>query len=111
MNCIGLVSAKRAEHCGFVHLYAKLGLAVEAVPVSDSCPCVAARVQISGKVSFDIATVHMMPGPGNKASRIQQFKDVIAGLNSTGPCVILGDMNVRHDEVEELPVRECSWRT
>jgi hypothetical protein len=95
------VGAARAEHCGYIHLYVRKGLAAEVLPTPSDCPAVLARITVCKGSVLDVAAVHLMPGPSAKEHRKSQVRAALQGLRP-GSQVVLGDMNVRPEELQEL---------
>ena len=95
------VGAAPAEHCGYVHLYVRSGMPAELLPMVCECPAVLARISVCKGSTFDVAALHMVPGPTGKEARKKQFLSALSGLRP-GSQLILGDMNVRPDELQDL---------
>ena len=101
LESYALVGAAPAEHCGFVHLYVRRGLHAELLPMVSDCPAVLARITVCKGNTFDVAALHMVPGPTGKEERKKQFLLALRGLRP-GSQLVLGDMNVRPDELQDL---------
>ena len=99
-----LVGASAVEDdcrsCGFVHLYVRKGLAAVRSDLPAGCPGVLARLTVA-KNSFDVAAVHLMPGRSGGKARQQQLQSVVNSMHP-GSRFVVGDMNVRPDEEEDL---------
>lgn len=93
------VASARA-HAGFVHLYVRAGLKFLALENLAGCPCVAARVEVSS-MEIDVVALHLVPGAHSSAARLSQITTATT-LVSSAASVILGDMNVRDEEVEAM---------
>ena len=96
LELVGVASA----HAGFVHLYVKRGLPSERVSAPARCPCVVAEVKLRGG-TVQVASAHLAPGLGAAAVRLEQVRQ-ISKTCSAGSVVLLGDLNVREEEMEEL---------
>ena len=94
-------SAAATDNRGYVHLYVRSGMQAELLPMVCECPAVLARISVCKGSTFDVAALHMVPGPTGKEARKKQFLSALSGLRP-GSQLILGDMNVRPDELQEL---------
>ena len=93
------VGAARA-HAGFVHLYVKRVVPSERVGVTAKCPWVVAELKLRGG-TVKVASVHLAPGEGAAEERLKQVRQ-IAKICGGGSVVVLGDLNVREDEMEDV---------
>jgi len=95
------VGVAPAEHSGYIHLYVRQGLCAELLTAPADCPAVLARITVSEGTVFDVAAVHLMPGECAKKERKAQLQAALRKMRP-GSQLLLGDMNVRPEEVRDL---------
>ena len=87
--------------CGFVHVYVRRGVQASRLKTPQGVPAVLVRIKV-GKESVNVAAVHLMPGPSGAKRRLAQMKAVAQPFQPSGVHLVVGDMNVRQEEMEEL---------
>ena len=96
-----LLGASRS-HCGFVHLYTRRELDTKPVDLGKDVHGVMAVVR-AGAESLAVVAVHLAPGSDSAPRRNEQVHAVIkAKPEAERPLVVLGDMNVRDEELQAL---------
>jgi len=95
------VGSAPAEHCGHIHCYVRKGLRAVLLGAPKNCPAVLLRVEVGDGTTLDVAAVHLMPGTSGRDSRKLQLRAAL-GMLRPGSQLIVGDMNVRPDEVPNL---------
>jgi endonuclease/exonuclease/phosphatase family metal-dependent hydrolase len=97
-----LVGAQKCHHHdSFVHLYVRKGIDASGVKLVASCPCVLGQLGIRGS-RVDVIAAHLEAGAGNASVRQGQVRAAFDKCRHGNACVLLGDLNVREEEVEEL---------
>jgi len=97
----GYVFAGAAQaHAGYVHLYVGKGLGMERQSVDSGCPCVGARVHTTSGVQVAVRALHLPWGEARAEERLRTLTRIRRGV--TGSVVVLGDFNVRPDEVDSI---------
>ena len=96
-----LLGANRS-HCGFVHLYARRELDATPVELGRDVQGAMAVVRAGAK-SLAVVAVHLAPGSDSASRRKEQVHAIIkAKPERERPLVVLGDMNVRDEEMQAL---------
>ena len=86
------------SHCGFVHLYVGKELAMEPLSMKAGLPVVGCILQLGG-VRVSVLAAHLAPGEYGEAKRAGQLGAALARCPGRSR-LILGDLNVRQEEVE-----------
>ena len=87
-------------HRGYVQLYVKKGVRWGRRQVVEGLPAVLAEVAFAGK-AVCVAGVHLEPHAEGVARRREQLRGVLAAMWGAS-VMVLGDLNARDAEVEEL---------
>ena len=84
----------------FVQLYGRAGLGLVRVNLPRGAPAVMGRCEVGG-VGVAFVSAHLFPHEGNEAERARQLR-LICSARGRDAIVVLGDLNVRRDEVQTL---------
>ena len=116
-EALDLVGAVEGHPAGcFVQLYGRRDLGFVRVTLPQGCPAVMGRCTVQGTVVTFVAA-HLFPHLENAEERSKQVRQ-ICSARSRGAFVLMGDLNVRRDEVgplceghglRDMPYSGSSW--
>ena len=96
-----LVASVEAHPAGcFAQLYCREHLEMKAVDMKGDVPAVAARCVLQG-VEVMFVSAHLFPHEGNEAVRAKEVRDIMS-QRGRDAIVLMGDLNVRREEIEPL---------
>ena len=98
MRLLGSVEC-HAAGC-YTQLYCRSDLDMVPVVLRDDSPAVAASCKLDGKEGMFVSA-HLCPFPENAAERAKEVKQIL-GSRAGRAVVLMGDMNVRREEVNPL---------
>ena len=98
MKFVGSVEG-HPEGC-YAQLYCRADLDMQVVELRNRAPAVVARCTLHG-IEVMFVSAHLFPHEGNEAVRAGEVKEILSRRDRSA-IVLMGDLNVRREEVEPL---------